>query len=48
MWRRNDGPEKLATTKEASAEEDDPKVSTSTTEASAEEAENTTRLSERL
>ena len=36
----------MATTTEASAEEDDPKVSTMTTEASIEEAEDTTRLSE--
>ena len=38
----------MATTTEASAEEDDPEVSTMTTEASIEEAEDTTRLSESL
>ena len=38
----------MATTTEASSEEDDPEVSTMTTEASIEEAEDTTRLSERL
>ena len=36
----------MATTTEASAEEDDPKASAMTTEASIEEAEDTTRLSE--
>ena len=38
----------MATTTEASAEEDDPEVSTMTTEASIEEAEDTMLLSERL
>ena len=48
LRRRDDGPEELATTMEASAEEDDPEVSTMITEASAEGAEETTRPSERL
>ena len=43
-----DWPEELATTTEASAEEDEPKVSMTTTEASAKKAEETTRPSERL
>ena len=47
LWRCDDGPEELATTMVASAEEDDPEDST-TTEASAEEAEDTPRLIERL
>ena len=38
----------MATTTEASAEEDDPKVSTTIMEVSIEGAEDTTRLSERL
>ena len=38
----------MATTTEASAEEDDPKVSKTTTDASIEEAEDKTRLSELL
>ena len=38
----------MATTTEASAEEDDPEVSTMNTYASIEEAEDTTRLSERI
>ena len=42
---RDDGPEELATTTEASAEEDEPGVSTTRTEAPAEEVEETTRLS---
>ena len=42
------GPEELATTMEASEEEDDPEVLTTTTEASIEEAEDTTLPSERL
>ena len=36
--RHNDGPEELATTTEASVEEDEPKVLTTTTEASIEKA----------
>ena len=51
LWRlrrRNDGPEELATTTEASTEEDKPKVSTTIMEASDEKAEETTRPSERL
>ena len=45
---RNDGPEELATTKEASAEEDDHEVLVTTAEASIEEAEYKTRPSEHL
>ena len=45
---RGDGPEELATTEEASVEEDEPEVSTATTEASIEEAEETMSPSERL
>ena len=45
---RDAEPEKLATTSEALAEEDELKVSTTATEASIEEAEDTTRPSERL
>ena len=48
LQRRDDRPEELATTMEASSEEDDPKDLTTKTEASAEEAEETTRPSERL
>ena len=44
----NDGPKELATTTEASTEEDEPEVSTKTTEASDEEEEETTHPSERL
>ena len=42
------GPEELATTTQALAEEYDPEDLTTTTEASAEEAEETMRLSKRL
>ena len=48
LRRCDDKTEKLSTTTEASADEDDPKDSTTMTEASAEEAEETTRMSERL
>ena len=48
LLRCDDGTEELATTTEASAEEDDPDVLTTTTEASIEEVEDTTRLSKRL
>ena len=48
LQRRHDGTEKLATTTEASVEEDDPKVLTTTTDVSAEEAEETMRPSESL
>ena len=48
LMRRDDRPEELVTTTEASAEEDKPKVSTTTTDSSLEEAEYKTRLSERL
>ena len=44
----NDRPEELATTTEASAEEDEPKVLTMTTEASDEESEDTTYSIERI
>ena len=46
--RRDDRPEELSTTTEASVEEDDPEVLTTTMEASIKEAKDTTRLSERL
>ena len=48
LLRRDDGPQELATTTEASEEEDETKVLTTTTEASIEEAEDITRLSERF
>ena len=48
LLRCNDGPYELATTTDASSEEDKPEVSTKTTEASIEEAEDTTHLSESL
>ena len=48
LLRRDDRPYELATTIEASAEEDDPKVSMETTEVSIEEAEDTTSLSEHI
>ena len=48
LQRRNDRPEKLATTTEASVEEDYPEVSTKTTDASAEESEEKKLPSERL
>ena len=48
LQSRNDGPEELATTTEASIEKDNPEDSTTTAEALAEEAEETTRLRERL
>ena len=38
LWRCNEGPNELATTKETSEEEDDTEVLTTTTDASAEEA----------
>ena len=50
-WRlrcRDDGPAEFVTTREASAEEDEPEESTKTTQLSAEEAEETTRPSEPL
>ena len=37
LWRRNDGPEKLATTMEALEEKEYPEESTTTTEVAAEE-----------
>ena len=48
LLHRNYGPVELATTTEASEEEDDPNLLTTTTEASIEEAEDTTHPSERL
>ena len=48
LRRRNYGPEELATTTEALAEEDEHEVLTTTTEASAEEAEETACPSESL
>ena len=48
LRRRDDGPEELVTTTEASTEEDEPKVLTTRTEVLAEEAEEATRTSERL
>ena len=48
LQRCDDGPEELATTTEASAEEDDPEVSTMTTYASDEELEETKSPSELL
>ena len=51
QWRllhRDDGPEELATTTEASAEEDELEVLMTTTDLSIEEAEDTKHLSERL
>ena len=44
LRRLGDGPEELATMKEASAEKDKPNYSTTKKEASEEEAEETTRL----
>ena len=46
--RCDDGPEELATTAEASSEENDPEVSTTKTEASIEEGEDPTCPSERV
>ena len=48
LRRRDDGPDELATTTEASSEEYAPEELTTTTEASEEEAEETTRLNKRL
>ena len=55
IWERqrrlqscDNGPDKLETPAEASAEEDDPEDSTATIYVLAEETEETTRLSERL
>ena len=48
LRRCNDGTDELATTMEASEEEDEPEDSTTETEASAEEAEETMRPSECL
>ena len=48
LMRRDDGPEELVTTTEASAEKDGPEVSMMKTKASIEEAEDTTHLSELL
>ena len=48
LQRRDDRTEKLATTTEASAEEDEPGVLTTTMYASVEEAEETKCMSERL
>ena len=48
LRRRDDGPELLATSTEALAEEDEPKDSTTKKDALGEEAEETKRPSERL
>ena len=48
LWRRDDRPEELVTTTEASTEEDETKVSMTRTEVLAEEAEESTRLCVRL
>ena len=48
LWRCDDGPKELATTMEASEEEDEPEVLKNITEALVEEAEEATRPSERL
>ena len=48
LLRCNDGPEELATTTEASVEEDEPEILTTTTEASIEKVEDTMPPSERL